>query len=94
MKKICLAIAFLVALHCTNKMSAQSFFQIDSVQKIELFFHQTNWDYLLDTAKQGTEETYLIADSVRVNGIVFDSVGVKYKGNSSYKSMFKINCIK
>ena len=28
----------------------------------------------------------MIADSVRINGVTFDSVGVKYKGNSSYNA--------
>ncbi|MFN6013490.1 MAG: CotH kinase family protein, partial [Flavobacteriales bacterium] len=27
-----------------------------------------------------------MADSVRINGVVYDSVGVKYKGNSSYNA--------
>ncbi len=85
MKKAILLFAF-AAFSLIGKINAQSFFQIDSIQLVELYFHQSNWDYLLDTAKQGTEETYLIADSVRVNGTVFDSVGVKYKGNSSYNA--------
>lgn len=37
----------------------------------------------MDTAKIGLEG-YILADSARVNGIFYDSVGVKYKGNSSY----------
>lgn len=55
------------------------------MQTIEVFFAQNNWDALLDNLAQTTED-YLIADSVRINGIVFDSVGVKYKGNSSYNA--------
>ncbi len=39
----------------------------------------------MDTAKAGAE-TYLLADWVKINGIQYDSVGVKYKGNSSYNS--------
>lgn len=64
---------------------AQSFYDIGSVQTIELTFPFSNWDTRLDTAKAGTEG-YIIATSCTINGEVFDSVGVKYKGNSSYSA--------
>lgn len=70
--------------------SAQSFYNIDTIQKIELYFSQSNWDYQLDTAKAGADG-YIIADWVKVNGVSFDSVGVKYKGNSSYDATYGKN---
>lgn len=64
--------------------SAQSgFYAIDTIQQIDIYFAQSNWDYMMDTAKAGAEG-YTLADSVVINGVMFDSVGVKYKGNSSY----------
>jgi spore coat protein CotH len=66
--------------------SQTNFYAIDTIQEIELFFSQANWDYQLDTSKAGADG-YIQADSVRINGIVYDSVGVKYKGNSSYDSL-------
>ncbi|MBI1837589.1 MAG: CotH kinase family protein [Flavobacteriia bacterium] len=60
------------------------------MQKIELFFSQPNWDYQLDTSKIGLEG-YVMADSMRINGVLFDSIGVKYKGNSSYNSTYDKN---
>jgi hypothetical protein len=39
----------------------------------------------MDTAKAGTQG-YIFASWVKVNGVLLDSVGVKYKGNSSYSS--------
>lgn len=68
-----------------NTVYSQNFYAIDSIQKIEITFSQSNWDYILDTAKQGSD-TYTMATSVIINGEQFDSVGVKYKGNSSYNS--------
>lgn len=62
---------------------AQSFYDINTIQTIEINFTQTNWDYLLDTAKAGFE-TNLMAQWVKINGVQFDSVGVRYKGNSTY----------
>lgn len=67
-----------------------TFFDVQTVQKIEVFFHQSNWDYMLDTAKLNSGG-YLKADSVRINGTRFADVGVKYKGNSSYDSSFSKN---
>lgn len=63
---------------------AQSFYDVESVQTIELFFPFSDWDYRLDTAKAG-DDGYIIANTCLINGEVYDSVGVKYKGNSSYQ---------
>jgi len=62
---------------------AQSLYDINTTQQIHIHFGQANWDYQMDTAKDGNEE-YIVADWVEINGQIFDSVGVKYKGNSSY----------
>jgi len=62
---------------------AQSFYDLNSIQNIEITFAQSNWDQLLDAEKAGNDG-YIMAQSVAINGIVFDSVGVKYKGNSTY----------
>lgn len=64
---------------------SQDFYDINTIQKIEITFSQSNWDYILDTAKAGTD-SYLMAQEVKINGTSFDSVGVKYKGNSSYNA--------
>lgn len=67
-------------------LQAQStFYDPGQIQRIELQFSQPNWDYRMDTAMAGAE-TFLLADWVKINGILYDSVGVKYKGNSSYDS--------
>lgn len=81
MKKLIYSLTFLLCC-CPFFLRAQQFYRIDSVQQIELFFTQNNWSELLDTAKAGSG-SYLMA-SVKLNGILYDSVGVKYKGNSSY----------
>ncbi len=65
--------------------NSQSFYDLSTVQKIEITFAQSNWDALLDAEKAGNED-YIMAQSVAINGVVFDSVGVKYKGNSTYSA--------
>jgi len=66
-----------------NSFSQTNLYDIGQIQQIEITFTQANWDYQLDTAKAAADG-YIMASQVKVNGVVFDSVGVKYKGNSSY----------
>jgi spore coat protein CotH len=90
MKKIILFVVVVCLLQTKNLLSQSAFYNLQNVQTIELFFSASNWDYQLDTAKLGQEE-YTYCDSVKINGVLFDSVGVKYKGNSSFDSTFKKN---
>ena len=67
-----------------NSLPAQDLYDLNTVQTIKITFAQSNWDQLLDNAYDAG--TYTLAETVEINGIVFDSVGVKYKGNSTYNS--------
>lgn len=68
-----------------------TFYDLDTIQKIEVFFTRTDWKTALDSAKSAGNGDYIVADSVRVNGSVYDSCGVKFKGNSSYSSEYVKN---
>lgn len=74
-----------ILLFCILKaLSAQGdFYTIDKVQELKIVFGYSDWDYRLDTAKAG-KENYILASYCTINGVRFDSVGVKYKGNSTY----------
>ncbi len=65
--------------------SAQGFYNTAVLQKIEIQFPFSNWDYRLDTAAMG-KDGFIKADLVKVNGNILFNIGVKYKGNSSYDS--------
>ena len=69
----------------TSSIFGQSFYDINTINTIEITFEESNWDYLLDQLVSAGDEGRLMG-SVSVNGQVFDSVGVRYKGNSSYRS--------
>ncbi len=84
MKKLLALILLTFCILAGNLKSQTTFYDRATIQKIEIFFASANWDALLDAAT--TTDSYIIADSVRINGVVFDSVGVKYKGNSSYNA--------
>ncbi len=64
---------------------AQDFYNMDSIQTIEVTFVESNWDQLMDAAYTA-DAGYIMAQSVTINGVTYDSVGVKYKGNSSYRA--------
>ncbi len=68
-----------------GSIKAQGFYDENTVQTIEITFAQSNWDALLDAERLGADG-YIMAESVSINGTVFDSVGVKYKGNSTYNA--------
>jgi hypothetical protein len=74
---------FLIIMPACIVGHAQELYTLNQIQQIEIFFAQSNWDQLMDAEMSGNEN-YLLADSVRINGVVFTQVGVKYKGNSSY----------
>lgn len=66
-----------------TKSYTQDFYDLNTIQTIEITFAESNWDQLLDNAYASSGD-YILAQQVKINGIVFDSVGVKYKGNSTY----------
>lgn len=66
-------------------MAQTDFYDINTIQTIKIYFGFSDWDYRLDTSKNGAEG-YILADSVVVNGVNFQNCGVKYKGNSSYSA--------
>ncbi len=64
---------------------SQDLYDINTIQDIRIVFAESNWDALLDAQANSTED-YISAQSVTINGVVFNNVGVKYKGNSTYNS--------
>jgi len=76
----------IAALGLTSTLSAQNLYEPTVLQEIKVTFFQSNWDFKLDSLKAIDNGDYLLAQSVEINGQLFDSVGVKYKGNSSYSA--------
>lgn len=72
-----------LCLACSFGVNSQSLYDPNTVQDIRIVFAESNWDALLDAQAQSTED-YIPAQSVTINGTVFNNVGVKYKGNSTY----------
>ncbi|MFN0034198.1 MAG: CotH kinase family protein [Saprospiraceae bacterium] len=78
------SLPFLFLILSFTTLSAQDFYGAGAgVQEVRLEFPQKNWDVKLDSLKKANPEARLLA-TAWVNGQRFDSVGVRYKGNSSY----------
>ncbi|MEN6446024.1 MAG: CotH kinase family protein [Candidatus Cloacimonas sp.] len=76
---LCLMLSFVFS------MQAQTdFYDMGTVNTIQLFFTQSNWDQILDQLYAAGEDR-LIGTAI-INGVTYDSVGVRYKGNSSYSA--------
>ncbi|MFD2916146.1 CotH kinase family protein [Psychroserpens luteus] len=82
MKKIITILLFLLVI---SKSFSQDLYDMNTIQTIEIVFAQSNWDALLD-AEKAADNNYTEATSVTINGTIFNQVGVKYKGNSSYSA--------
>jgi len=53
------------------------------IQEVRIDLPYKNWDYKLDSLKKANADARLTA-SATINGSRYDSVGIRYKGNSSY----------
>ncbi|PKN71925.1 MAG: hypothetical protein CVU50_09425 [Candidatus Cloacimonetes bacterium HGW-Cloacimonetes-3] len=67
------------------QLAAQNFYEPTQVNTIHLYFSEANWDQLLDNLASAGQEERLTGSAI-INGVPYDSVGVRYKGNSSYSA--------
>jgi hypothetical protein len=61
-------------------------YNINAITEIKLYFKEKNWHELLDSLKRVGQDERLVGDLV-LNGKKYEKVGVRYKGNSSFKSV-------
>jgi hypothetical protein len=81
MKRIALFFSILIAF---STVEAQELYDNSQITTIEIYFPISSWDQVLDNYYVADNDERLIADSVIINGSMKDSVGVKYKGNSTF----------
>ncbi|MBP7184857.1 MAG: CotH kinase family protein [Saprospiraceae bacterium] len=67
---------------------SQNFYDINSVKDLRLYFEDKDWKQDLIILKERNQEQRLIG-KLSINGVNYDSVGVRFKGNSSYFSIKK-----
>ncbi|MBN4081531.1 CotH kinase family protein [bacterium AH-315-C07] len=62
---------------------SQDLYDINNITEFEITFTDPDWDQIMDDNIATENDARLLANVV-INGISFENVGVKYKGNSSY----------
>jgi hypothetical protein len=77
-------LGLLILLAAAHGVLNADFYDPAVVQDIRLYFAQSNWDTILDQLYAAGEERLL--GTAVINGVTYDSVGVRYKGNSSYNA--------
>lgn len=72
----------------TGNPRGQTIFDVDTVLQIRMYFDFDNWHEVLDSLKQRGKDERVLGD-LTVNGVRYEKVGIRYKGNSSYFSVQK-----
>jgi len=74
---------------CLSSVSyGQDLYDLNQVVDIYIEFSDPLWETKLDALKQAGNDDRLIG-KVKIKGITYDSVGIRYKGNSSYYNVRK-----
>ena len=60
----------------------EGFYSTDTIRDIRITFAQSNWDEILDSLYVAGDKERMQA-TLFIDGIQYDSVGVRYKGYSS-----------
>ena len=72
----------LLLLTSLNCFAQESFYKTDAIREIKISFYQSNWDAVLDSFYIKGDRERLLAN-ILIDGVNYDSVGVRYKGFSS-----------
>jgi hypothetical protein len=76
-----LSLALLLICGSGQAALGQDFYDVSTVHTIEIVFTQSNWDHILDSLFESEER---LVGTVTIDGVQFDSVGIRYKGFSTY----------
>ena len=76
---------FLYLLLCISffRSNAQGLYDVAHITEIRISFVENNWDQIMDANYSNDLDERLIG-TVSINGIIMDSCGVQFKGNSTY----------
>ena len=83
----------LIFLFLLNICIGQELFDPTTVHEIDIYFYNPNYNQILEDRWEADNKTYELA-RVIFNGDTLDSVGVRYKGNSTYYETNQVGSIK
>lgn len=73
---------FLFGIFFLKGFSQNSFYNVDTIREIKINFSTNSWDHILDSLYVMGDNERMVATLI-IDGIQYDSVGVRYKGFSS-----------
>ena len=79
---------FICTMACASIGLSQDFYNSNAIREIRIEFERDNWEKILDAFKYDGKSKRMTG-KLTVDGVVYDSVGVRYKGNSSYFAVRK-----
>ena len=65
-----------------SSISQNTFYDTDTIREIRINFYTPDWDYILDSLYVLGNNDRILAN-LEIDGQIYDSVGVRYKGFSS-----------
>ena len=71
-----------LAISSFNGFAQNSFYNIDTIREIKIDFNTNSWDHILDSLYVKGDNERIMA-TLTIDGIQYDSVGIRYKGFSS-----------
>lgn len=74
-----------------KKAKAPSFYDVNTVQEIDIRFDQSNWEYVLDSLR--VNGNGLMLADVSINGKMYKDAGVRYRGSQSFRIGGKRNAL-
>ncbi|UKN03382.1 CotH kinase family protein [Paracrocinitomix mangrovi] len=80
-KLVLLSALFIISINT----KAQDLYDINTITEIKIYFDDPNWDATMDTYYSNDLDE-LLYGSCTINGVSYDSIGVTYKGNSTYNA--------
>ncbi len=72
----------LLVLYFSKSYAQTNFYNVDSIREIQIDFYDSDWDNQLDSLYVQGDNERILADLI-IDGLLYDSVGVRYKGFSS-----------
>ena len=81
---------FLLVFLFPFSLFSQDLYSLYSIKTLDIHFYNINWDKLLDSLKQAGSDSCILA-RITYDSTVFDQVGIRFKGNSSYNPNSKKN---
>lgn len=86
MKNVLRGLFLAICLFQVHKSFTQQIYDLKYNKDIKLYFREKNWGKKLDSLKR-LGNSYRLCGSMMFDGVQYDSVLVRYKGNSSYNAV-------